>query len=135
MRFGHRNGIGALLTITIGATVFAFWLFVCYPTTAHELVNQSRQSGAFILLLGFLVVAVIGVTIAGTVLHGLLMLLQNLLQLALIIAIVVGGVWLWQRQSSNPQGQPPIANHSESSPSQYPIEQPNSKPPQNHWWK
>lgn len=98
MRYGQSNSIGALITIVIGVCAFAGWLYVCYPETADALAYESRQSWSFLVLIGFVVVAIIGVSIAGSLLVGLMHLLKSLVQLGLIVAVIVGGVMLWRRE-------------------------------------
>jgi len=86
------------------------------------------------VLVGFIVVAVIGATIAGSVLHGVMMLLRSLVQLSLIIAVVVGGVMLWRKEPAEYQAQPPVARYQESPPTPRTIELPPPKPAKGRWW-
>ncbi len=134
MRYGQSNGIGAFLAIAMGISAFAAWLYVCYPTTANELADESRQSWSFLVLAGFVVVAVIGATIAGSVLHGVMMLLRSLVQLSLIVAVVVGGVMLWRREPAEHQAQPPVARYQESPPTPRTVETPSPEPAKGRWW-
>lgn len=97
MQYTQNNGIGMLLAVLVGVSVFAGWLYTCYPVTASLLADDSRQSWSFLVLIGFAVIAVVGVVIAGAVLQGLMQLLRSLMQLALIVFLVVGGVILWRR--------------------------------------
>ena len=135
MRYGYANPIGAMLAIAIGVTAFAAWLYVCYPGTAGELADESRQSWSFLVLLGFVVVAVIGVTTAGSVLQCLLMLLRSLLQLSLVVAIVVGGVLLWRREPTENQVQPAISSYRDYSSTTEEVITPVPKPTKGRWWE
>lgn len=133
MQYGHGNGIGALLTIGIGVSAFAGWLYMCYPETAAGLADESKQSWSFLVLLGFVVVAVIGVSIAGSVLQHVMVLLRSLVQLSLIVALVVGGVMLWRREPSPSQSN--FVDDRVSTPviSQT-IETPPKKATKGRWW-
>jgi len=122
------------LAIALGISAFAAWLYVCYPTTASELADESRQSWSFLVLIGFVVVAVIGATIAGSVLHGVLLLLRSLVQLSLIVALVIGGVMLWRKEPVEQQVQPPVVHYQESPPTPLAIELPPPEPSKGRWW-
>ena len=135
MRYGYGNGIGALLSIAVGVLAFAGWLYASYPATATALADESRRSWSFLVLAGFVVVAVIGVAIAGTVLQGLMTLLKSLVQLAVIVALVAGGVVLWQRHRdggayfSEPTVQPTAAPTRSAPPSPPPAVD------KRRWWE
>jgi len=134
MRYGQSNGIGSFLAIAMGISAFAAWLYVCYPTTANELADESRQSWSFLVLVGFIVIAIIGATIAGSILHGVMMLLRSLVQLSLIIAVVVGGVMLWRREPAEYQLQPAATRYQEVSPPPQVIKETPPKPSSGRWW-
>lgn len=141
MQYGPNNGIGAFVAITIGVSAFAGWLYVCYPATAQELAGESQQSWSFLVLLGFVVVAVFGVTLAGSVLHGVMMMLRSLVQLSLIVAVVIGGVMLWRRESPPQYRSQPLTVQQPLSPPVSPRitpptinTRPQPKPSQGRWW-
>ena len=136
MRYSYGNPVGAMLAILIGLTAFGAWLYVCYPAMATELADESRQSWSFLLLLGFVVVALIGVTIAGSVLQGLIMLLRSVLMLALVAALVGGGIWLWRNQPGMVESQVEITRYQEPAQVTKQIErQPPQTPAKGRWWE
>lgn len=146
MQYGHSNGISAFLVIAVGAAAFAAWLYVCYPFTAVAVADQSRQSWSFVVLIGFVVVAVIGVSIASSVLQSVMALLKNLVQLSLIVAVVAAGVWAWRgQQTQTPATRPAAPNYPGIAPgnqftqplppASVPPEEPSPKPAKSRWWE
>jgi hypothetical protein len=133
MQVAQHNGIGALLAISVGICAFGGWLYACYPETALTLANDSRQSWSFLLLLGFVVVAVIGVAVAGSVLQHVMVLLRSLVQLSLIVAVVAAGIIFVRRDTAaTPQ-------RSVTSPQQphsiRQLEQTQPVSTQGKWWE
>lgn len=135
MRYGYGNAIGSMVAILIGLCAFGGWLYVCYPATATELADESRQSWSFLVLLVFVVVAVIGVVIAGSVFHGLMMLLRSTVQLALIAGLVGGGIWIWRNQSSDIEPQVQVTRYEEPQRPAEKVELPPPESPKGKWWQ
>jgi heme A synthase len=135
MQYGQSNGIGTFLAIAIGTSAFAAWLYVCYPGTAVALADQSRQSWSFLVLLGFVVVAVIGVSIASSVLQNVMMLLRSLVQLSMIVAVVVVAALAWRGQQPEPQTESPAPQYGPPAPVSIPTPEPPSRPARARWWE
>ena len=123
------SGIGMFLVIAVGIGVLAGWLKLCYPAVTSEVTADASDSFSWILLIVFAVIGVTACTMAAQLLHSLLIVLRSAVQVAVISALVVGGILLWRGHTARTQSPLP------SNPTTTPTASETTQPPDTVWWE